>query len=189
MFYQLYGIINYKKKNYRKANEFFEKSYSLDREDLKTIEYLNSTEILLKTDSTLIYPNNIFVDINIDNIDKMNENIKDKKNKYYYKKTLQVFIDDPQKLSLDEIFMLYYGHSQQKKFSGYVQTNKTDYRKDFAIGEYFDCIETANTYLSDDPLLIEPYMYIAYSYLYMGNPRRFQTWTKLLCKNSVYLFW
>jgi len=169
LFFQLYGIIDYQRGNYHKAKVSFEKSYSLNREDLKTIDYLNSTEILLKTDSTLIYPDNIFVDINIDNIDKMNENIKNKKNKYYYKKLLQSFKTAPEEMSLDQVFMLYYGHSQQKKFSGYSQTNKIEYRKDFALGEYFDCIETANNYLKEDPLLVEPYMYIAYSYLYMGN--------------------
>ncbi len=177
VFYQLYGTIYFYKRDYAKAKEFFEQSYSLDREDLKTIDYLNSSEILLKTDSTLIYSSNIFVSINIDNIEKMNENVKDKKNKYYYKKLLQRFQKNPEDLSLDEVFMLYYGHSQQKKFSGYTQTSKTDYRKKFAIGEYFDCIEVANDYLSDDPLLIEPYMYIAYSYLYMGNFEKYKEYS------------
>ncbi len=179
-FYQMQGFIYFYKKEYLKAKEFFEQAFFVNQEDLESVDYLIYSDLLLKTDSSLIYSNGIFTNFNIDNIDKMNLQVKDRKSKYNYKKLLKRFNEDKKSLSLDEYFMLYYGHSQQKRFSGYSQTNKQGYRKQFAKGDYFECIDVAEKYLKDDPLLIEAYLYIAYSHLYMGDIEKY--------KENIYVY-
>ena len=110
----------------------------------------------------------LFVNINLSNLKHIKIQVQDKKSNYYYKNLSKKFENDKTSLSVDEYFMFYYGRSLQKNFSGYA-SNDTDYKKIFAAGDYDKCIEAAENELLKNPFLIEAYLYIAYSYLYMSN--------------------
>ncbi len=54
--------------------------------------------------------------ISVPYLDQMSSSLRDKKGLYFYPDLKKKWIKNPQKLALDEYFMLYYGHSQEAAF-------------------------------------------------------------------------
>lgn len=173
--FQVISISSFKIGNFEDAKIAADKALYINPNDLTSIDYFIFSELHLNTNENVYdLQTRKFNDLKVENYAEMIKKVKNKKDKYSYKKLSKKFGRDRNSLSLDEYLMFYLGHSQQKKFSGYAQSKKTEYRKHFALGDYPECINSAQKLLANDPLLIEAYMYIAYAYAYMGNLKQYR---------------
>ena len=165
---KILGFAYFYSLDFENAIIYFDKAIELNPTDVQNFDYKAQAILFSKNSNELLNDDMLFLNINLSNLEHIKKQINDKKSNYYFKNLLKKFENDKTSLSIDEFFMLYYGQSLQKKFSGY-STNNTDYKKKFAIGDYDKCIEVAEKELSVNPFLIEAYLYIAYSYLYLSN--------------------
>lgn len=168
IFHYLQGYINYVNNDYNNAYINFLAAIELNPSNVDYFYMICNSKILLNTDSTTLDFNNKFYEFNLDNMKQMKKLYKSKKSKYYYPKLLSKFNIDPTSLSLDEYFMFYFGHSFQKSFSGYTNSNP-QIATEFDNQNYEECITIAQEFLTDHPCSPTTYFYLANSYYMLGD--------------------
>ncbi|MBN2662710.1 MAG: DUF4919 domain-containing protein [Bacteroidales bacterium] len=168
IFYYLQGYISYVNKDYNNSYINFLAAIELNPSNVDYFYMACNSKILLNTDSTTLDFNNRFYEFNLDNIKQMKKLYKSKNSKYYYPKLLSKFNIDPTSLSLDEYFMFYFGHSFQKSFSGYANSNP-QVSNAFNNQNYEECITLAQDFLLEHPCSTITYFYLANSYYMLGD--------------------
>ena len=168
--YKVIGIIYFYSLNFTNAVEYFDKAIELNPNDMQCLDYKSQSIVYSKTDRKIFDENLLFLTLNLSNIKHIENQITDKKSQYYFKTLNNKFEKDKTSLTLDEYFMLYYGQTQQKKYSAYNTDNNIEFKKLFGIGNYDACIESAKQSLSENPFNIEAYLYVSYSYFYLSQP-------------------
>jgi len=168
VFYYLESLIYYYSYDYYNSKIALKAAIELNPENAEYYYLITYCQLKLNTDTTVLDLDDKFYDINQNKIKNLQKESKSSKSKYYYQKLLSKFNVDNNSLGIDEYFMLYFGNSQQKGFSGYSNANP-EITIAFNNAEYNHCINLGLEFLKNHQTSVQTYFYIANSNYMLGN--------------------
>jgi tetratricopeptide (TPR) repeat protein len=170
---QTAGICSFFLKDYPSAISYFDRAYKSNPADFTLLDYKIQAMLLRNTNPDAILFQSgkriSFKEISSENIKNIEANSTDSNGKYFYKKLIQKLRSSPQKMSLDEFFMLYIGYSLQTGYAPFVKTEAEKTKENDLVAEAGVLEDILNKNPTDFPV----YLSLADIYQQMGNEEKY----------------
>ncbi len=169
-FYELLAYTYLKTWKYKEAEEAADNLIALSPDYYQGYVLKVNAQLKQRTSKNILDANGYFYDLNLKNLATLKKMTEDKDSKYYYNKLMSKFLKSPDKLAIDEYFMLYLGYGLNNTIKRY---DSKKYTSLYNSGNYTATINEALKAIESYPLDVSAYLYLANSYLKTGDKDKF----------------
>ncbi len=172
-FYQLLAYSYIKIGDYTKAQKAADKILQIQPSQI-AYNLKITAALLARTPKNVLTADHKFAKLNALNLDFIKTQLKDPKSNYYFPKLFEKFNKNPDRLSLDQYFMVYLGYALNHKIN---RVNPQNYISLYSQHKYQACISAARNAIKQYPFDQPAYLYLALSY---KNIEDYQNFLKYL---------